>query len=991
MRTRAVLFVVLVSALSMSAFAQGVQTATLTGTVTGPDGTPLPGVTVTASSPAQMGTPTGVSGPNGEYIIRGLQPGNYTITFSLGGMQTVTRQQNLPLGLTTRLDAQLQMMATEEAIVVTASAPAVLETITVGQNVTKEEVEALPVVRTPTGIASLAGAVTSRTPVGGQLSINGGMAYDNSFLVNGVNVQDPIFGSLNNLFIEDSILETQVLTSGISAEYGSFTGGVVNVITKSGGNDFSGSIRGDFEKPEWRDETPYERGFRGEGVPPGTPTRREGDLGSVYSATLGGPIVRDRLWFFVAGRDEEDTSPATLRLSGVNMPRVTTNRRIEAKLTANITPNHSLQGSYIDNPVERTHEIQVSPLTPDAVGLNSVRENDGKVVNYSGVLSSNMFAEARWSQKHFGFRGLGGTSKDIVDSPFYTFSTSWFRVPAAGSWNHPYFDATDPEDRDNEIWFGALSYFLGTDNLGNHDVKGGVERFTVTRRGGNSQTASGFVFYTGYKTENGVPVYTSDGRLIPVFVPCENVDQGCTNSGFSFLTRWLPTRGAQADITTTAIFINDRWDLNEHFSFNLGLRHEIVDSEATGEIVSVDSSTTSPRLGASFDPLANGRFKFDVTYAQYSGRYNPSITAENTPTGNPASLDALYIGPPGEGRDFAPGFDTANWLFYGGNVPTANVFMEDGLTSPTQNEITVSAGMQLPRNGYTKLTFIDRELTDIIDNFITIDQGCTNVALEGIDLGCIDNVSYRNTNGPSREYRALELQARYNILNNWTVEGNYTRQLRNHGNYEGEGGQAIGATIFGNYPELHDEARNNPVGRLSQFQRDKVRLWSIYRLGMGRAGELDMGVIYRYDSPQVFSYSTSMSYSAIQRSRDPGYETPPRTQPVFFGPRGTGEFNATSLFDVSLTYGIPIFRRVEPWLKVDVRNVLNDDTLIVHNTSIIPNTTGAAAEAACGGPCPFDENGLPTTFRRAATFGRPTGVGSYVTPREFLVSAGIRF
>ena len=153
-------------------------------------------------------------------------------------------------------------------------------------------------------------------------------------------------------------------------------------------------------------------------------------------------------------------------------------------------------------------------------------------------------------------------------------------------------------------------------------------------------------------------------------------------------------------------------------------------------------------------------------------------------------------------------------------------------------------------------------------------------------------------------------------------------------------------------------------------------------------------VIYRYDSPQVHNYSAAAAWSASQRAGAAGYSTPPTDSPsqtVFFGDRGIGEYEASSLFDLSLTYAIPLFGRVEPWVKVDVRNLLNDETQTTWNTAVTANTTGAAAVAACGGPCPFDSDGLPTTYRRNVTFGRPTGVGSFVTPREYLVYAGIRF
>jgi hypothetical protein len=984
MNRRRVFFGLVTILLAVGVFAQGVQTASVTGTVVGPDGAPLPGVTVTAISRGNLGAPATVTGSNGEYIIRGLNPGDYKVSFALEGMQTIERQVQLPLGQTTRVDAGMKMTAAAETIVVVGATPTALETTTVGANINKEQVDQLPVVRTPVGIASLAGAVTTgRQPVAGQISINGGMAYDNNILVNGVNVQDPIFGTTNNLFIEDAILETQVLTSGISAEYGNFTGGVLNVITKSGGNEFSGSLRGDFTKPEWRDETPFEKGFRGEGVPRGTPVPRQGAVGEIYTATLGGPVLRDRLWFFAAVRDEENTAPVSLTGTAIRVPRVTSNRRLEGKITGTIASKHSLQASYIENPVEATHELQLTPLVLPAIGTNSKRINEGTVVNYNGVLTSSLFAEARWSEKKFGFRGLGGTSESIIDSPMN--AGTRHGVPFGGYFNAPYFDATDPEDRNNESMYGAGSYFLSTNRLGNHDIKGGAERFTVTRTGGNSQTSTDYVFYTGYKHANGAPVFNGD-QLIPVFTPYNGSNNDWTGIGW-----WISTRGAEADVTTDAFFLNDRWDLNSRWSFNLGVRHERVDSEATGNIISVDTTVTVPRLGLSFDPMANGRYKFDVTYAHYAGRYNPAITAENTPVGNPALLYGYYIGPPGEGRDFAPGFNPANYVFYYGNVPTANVFMEDGLKSPVQKEFTVSGGLQLPRGGYAKLTFIDRELTGVIDDFVTFDQGCTPVVFQGLDAGCLDNKVFRNTDAPERVYQAIELQGRYGILRNWSVEGNYTHQLKNDGNYEGEGGQAIGATVFGSYPELL-VPRNNPSGRLSQFQAHKVRLWTTYNIELGRAGSVATGLIYRYDSARTYNLSVAnVPLTAIQRGRDPGYQSPPTNQTLFFGERGVGEFNDLSEFDLSLTYAIPVFRRIEPWVKLDITNVLNADTLLTHNTTILRNGTDAASVAACGGPCPVDADGLPTTYRNAATFGRPASAASYTTPREYAIQAGIRF
>jgi hypothetical protein len=985
--SKAILVIVVGVLAASPLMAQGTQTATIIGAVTTGDGAPLPGVTVIATSPAMIGERQAITGPNGDYVIRGLIPGNYTVKFELTGLQTTFQRVEAGLGAAARADATMRVSAAAETITVTGSAPSALETTTVGANLTREVVETLPIVRTPTSIGAMAAGVTGgdrelRTPVAGQLSISGSMAYDNSFLVNGVNIQDPIFGTTHNMFIEGSIQETQVLTSGITAEYGHFTGGVLNLITKSGGNTFTGGLRANMTRPQWRDETPFERGFRGTGVATATPTPRIGKTGKIYEGDLGGPVLKDRLWFFLAGRDEENTAPQALQASGVNVPRVLSNERIEGKLTGNITQSHTVQVSYIDSPTLATHEIQVTPYELDAIGRNSERINDGTVVNYTGTFNNNLFAEARWSEKNFGFRGLGGFDTAIEESPIRTLTRhGGLGVAVGGTYNAPYFDGTDPEDRNNEQIYGALSYFLSTARLGTHDIKGGVERYTVTRTGGNSQSPSGRVYFSAYVNQPGstAPVYDSAGRMQPRWIPFGQ-------TGHSGLTVFIPTRGAALDLTTDSIYLQDRWDLNSRWTVSLGVRHEQATGEATGDIQPIDTSSTVPRLGVSFDPLADGRFKLDATYAQYAGRYNPSITGRNTPVGNPASLTARYTGPAGVGLDFAPGFDINNYVFYSASVPTANIFMEEGLRSPINHEWTASAGMAVGARGYVKATYVDRKLKGVIDDFATTSTGCTNISLQGINVGCVDNFVYRNTDEAFREYQAGQIQARYGITRNWAIEGNYTHQFKNHGNYEGEGGQAIGATIIGDRAEVLSE-REFPYGRLPNFQEHKVRLWTTYNLGLGRLGRLSTGLFYRFDSGQTFSYSTSVTRPATLLGRNPGfgtpnvtYKNPPPTATIFFGERGAGEFDSTNVFDVALTWAVPIIRSIEPWVKAEVRNATNDQTLIGHNIGI---TIPAGS--------PVDADGLPTTFAEGASFGRPTGAASYVVPREYLVSAGIRF
>ena len=985
MRIRFLIAALLLLVVTGAVFAQGVQTATLQGTVTDQGGAPLPGVTITAKSPALMGERTAVTRESGDYVLPGLPPGDYTITYELSGMQSTTIRRNLPLGLQTVIDAKMKVASVAEAITVTASAPTVLENQTVGANIKKDTVDALPLLRTPTDIGSLSPGVTgdrggrATTPVAGQLSINGGLAYDNNFLVNGINVMDNIFGQTNNLFIEDAIQETQVLTSGISAEYGHFTGGVLNVITKSGGNTFTGSFRDDLTKPSWTQRTPFENGFRGTGVNPAAVQYRLGKLSNVYEATLGGPIMKDHLWFFLAGRNQKQSNSFSLPVTGLNWSQQDVNKRPEVKLTASIGSGQTLQGDWINNPRTQNLNAQVTPLTMAALGRNISFPNSGYSAFYSGVFSSNIYSEARWSKKHFGFRNTGGTSTNIVDSPFLSAT----RVPGTTcntcTFNAPYFDATDPEDRNNKQLFAALSYFLSKPKFGSHEIKGGFEQFIDERTGGNSQSATSYVFFGGYAVDAAGNPIIQNGELVPLFNPCT---VPCTAAGGATadtrIGNYIATRGAKLDVTTNSLFVNDRWNLNQFVTLNLGARYEKTHSFATGGIVGIDTSNLVPRIGASYDPMGNGRYKLDVTYAQYVGRYNPGIVNSNTPVGAAALLYGYYVGPRGQGRDFAPGFNPANYHYYFARVPTATVQFEDGLHAPISKEWTVSGGAAFLRNGYVKATLNNRKYTEVIEDFITINNGCTNVTLGGVNAGCVDNVVWRNSGLPKRTYQASELQAHYDLTRAWSIDGNWTHQFKNDGNYEGETGQSLGGSQVGNRPEIQS-SREIPSGHLAQYEANRLRAWTTYNFTMGRFGSLGTGLLWRYDSPVTFSYSTSVARTAASAALNPGYHNQSNTVTLFFGDRGAGQYNAVSLFDASLQYTFPVWK-VSPWIKLDVRNVANDHTLVTYNTTITADASS-----------PKDSLGYATGFTKAASFGRPVSANSYVQPRTLLLYAGIRF
>ncbi len=962
------LSVALLAVLHSTALAQGRQTGTIRGSVVDAQGLVLPGVTVTVRSPALQGLRTTVTDINGNYQILALPPGDYGVVFELQGFADVNEMATVSLGGDVGVNAAMAPAGVVEVIQVVGVVPTPIETTVASSNITADEVNALPTSRQPWRVAELQPGLTDNTPNGGQVTINGAFAYDNIFLVDGVDINDNLFGTANNLFVEDAVQETQVLTSGISAEYGRFSGGVINVITKSGGNDFSGSYRLNMYKPSWTSVTPFERES-------GT-DEREGDLGDNLSheITFGGPVVRDRLWYFYSGRFTAQEETDTFKDTGIGFNRVSDEKRNQIKLTGTVAPGHTLSGSYLRRAFTRTRPTFSFSITPSTITAGR-QPNDLFVATYRGALTDDVFAEVQYSQKRFGFRDQGGTSTNIFDSPFITFTQ------ALGHYNAPYFDATDPEDRNNRQITGNVTWFLSSRSAGSHSLKAGFERYTSTNTGGNSQSSTGYVFDADYAVgPDGTPLLDANEQLIPLFIPFG-----------SLIEHWLPVRGARIDINTTSFFLNDEWALNEHFSFNLGVRGETVDSEATGGITTVDTSSVVPRLGVAYDPLGDGRFTIQSTYSHYAGKYSETQFSETTNVGNPDQLLGIYTGPPGQGLDFAPGFDPNNYLIFRGSFATQNVMLDPDLKSPLTKEFTVSVGGTLGTRGHLKATYIRRRAGNFIEDFLDLSTGATEVMYEGQSYGTFVNQVFRNTDLLERNYDALQFDGRYSVTSRFQLDGSYTVQIRNEGNFEGEATNQPGVpSVAFDYPEIFTPERNYPFGRLNDFQRHKVRIWGIYNLDLGWAGDVDLGGIWRYNSGQVYSLaSAGVSLSDRQQAvlDELGYASGPRTQTLYYGERGTENFKGYGLLDLSVQYQLPIWRTAEPYFKFELYNVFNNDTLIGWNTTVNPIHDG-----------PVDDLGLPTTYEKGPRFGEGTAQGHYPPwlaglsgGRTFQMSLGFRF
>jgi hypothetical protein len=940
--------------------ATGSTQGTISGTVTGPDGANVPGVTVTAKSASLQGERVTVTATNGSYVLRGLPPGDYEVSYSLEGMSTAVQQVKVEANAVATANLQMQVVAVEETIVVQAQSVAALDNSTVGGNYEAEELDKMPVVRSLFGIATLSpGVTTTGTEVAGQIAINGGFNFDSIWLVDGVDVSDSVFSNGSPLFIEEALEEQQVLTSGVSAEYGRFTGGLVHAITKSGGNQFQGSVRMDMDNPEWRDETPREDDA---GI------ERIDNRNETYTATLGGYFVKDRLWFFGAFRDRDVETQSTLTRTGLPLAQPTNEDRWEGKLTGNINDRHSLQATYLDRDFSVVRGSLANSMTYDMV-VSSVQPWELAVGRYSGVLTDRLFLEAQYSEKEETLASepaAGGTSTDIHDSPFRSVALN-----PTGSYNGIYFDPNDPDRRDNEQAAVSLSYFLDTAGAGSHDIKVGYEDFTNTNISGNSQSPTDWVFFSDPLVDSAGNVVLIDGKAQPVFIP---------NTFQTYGVFFQAIRGAQLDLQVQSLFVNDRWQLGEHWSFNIGGRYEQVSSDTNAGSDPVDTDAISPRLGVAYDLNGDGKYIFDVTYGQYTGGYGFGGNSFDAVTnvGNPSYVYGPYVGPAGTGVDFAPGFNPNNYVLYLGSDPKGSAAFRDDVSSPEVDEWTGSFGYRLPRNGWVKVTYVNRETSNFIEDITDITNGTTIIDVSGVQTE-VTNKIYDNSDVPTREYEGFVLQSRYNFTSRWFAEGSWTYQIKNEGNYEGESGQGFGPSSYLDFVPLLDE-RNFPFGRLDDYQETKVRLWTIYTQPLGRFGDLSFSLLGNYDTGSAYSYSTTVGRSSVQTAMNPGYPDLFGTQTIFYGERGAETFDDYWSGDFAMIYEVPIWKRLDVFIKGEVFNFTNEDSLISHNITVSPDPTS-----------PLDSLGRRTGFRKSANFGRPVSDASFVIPREYKFSVGFRF
>jgi hypothetical protein len=979
------------------AYAQA-TTGTISGQVVSSDGQSLPGVTVVTASPMLQGMRTAVTSASGDYLIPLLPPGTYSVTFELDGFQTVKRTQQVAGAYNAAVDVMMSPSGVSEVVTVVADAQPFVETAQVATNFKQDLMIALPTNRTIDAVMLMAPSVHATGP-GGAFSIAGAQSYENVYTVNGAVIVENLRGSPYPLYIEDALQEVTVATAGVSAEYGRFAGGMVSAITKSGGNTFSGSFRTSFANDYWRSLTPA-----------GTDPKRLKDekdapkprTTPMYEATFGGPVMKERLWFFGATRVKNEQTARATAITNISYLRGNDEKRYEGKLTFAPRPNHSLQASYIAIDQVQTN---FSPQTFRVMDLQSLtlqkQPSDLLSLRYSGIVSPNFSVEVQYSGRHLTLDS-GAPTTDRIQGTLLIDAARNNRY-----WSPTFCGPCEDEKRDNDDFVAKGSYFLSTRALGAHHMVFGYDRFNDKIFQNAYQSGS------NYRIQ-GTTAIPIDGRVFPQFLP---------NSTQIW---WTPveTSSLGSNLRMHSLFVNDSWRVDEHLSFNLGLRWDKNQAEDGGGAAVANMSLWSPRLAAIWDPKGDGRWALNASYARYVMPMTSNVAASTTAAGNVASYIWLYQGPainPDPNGPLVTSDVAIQRVFqwFDDNdghsrqkiasfVPGFNVRIDTPLKSPNANEYGIGTSRQLGSRGTLRVDGVWRTYHDFYSQRADLATGpVTDSENNRYDLFLVEN-----TNDVKRRYSGLTMQAGYRISQGVDVGGNYTLSHL-WGNFDGEtsGGGPSVAQINA-YPEYKRRDWNAPEGDLAADQRHRARLWGTFVSPMPQgAGSLTFGLLQQIGSGVPYgavgsggSTGVSVPGSVLP---NPGYVmplSPTRTLDYYFTARDAFRTATTYRTDLSINYAYRVRAgnaQPELFFHGEVLNVFNQFQLCGCGASAFNNggTTDMGTIGLALRPARFFQPFNPftttpvkgTNWDVSPEFGTALSHLAYTTPRLFRFSAGVRF
>ncbi|HXD73089.1 MAG TPA: TonB-dependent receptor [Vicinamibacterales bacterium] len=1004
---------------------------TISGHVADSQGLALPGVTVNAASPNLQGVRTVVTSENGDYVLSLLPSGTYTLTFELSGFQTVTKTATLAPTQTLPIDASMGPAAVSETVNVVGRAADVLtQTSQVATNFKQDLISELPTNRGLDAVLLLAPNVhpTGPTTSGGiAYSIAGAPSFESLYMINGVTVNENIRGQANALYIEDAVQETTVASAGISAEYGRFSGGVINVITKSGGNTFSGSFRDTLNNDNWRGYTLMPAGAAVPGnrtatVPSsvaacgllaneacGDGARYPRDTRSnvvipTYEYTVGGPILKDHLWFFTAGRLTSQDSTRQLFITNIPYTFTDNQKRYEGKLTYSVNSNHRFQGAFTKILRDQINANQFNVMDTSSLYTAKLPQ-DLTALNYNGVLSSTFFLEARGTIRHSTSHGIGAPTQDLINGTLVRDLINGTRY-----WVSTFCGVCRDEQRDNNDLYLKGNYFLSRKGSGSHNIVFGYDTFDDIRVSDNYQSGSSYRVIGTTTIVRGTTIYpkwdtTGANRTVLEYDPI-----GLSSSGTAFRTH--------------SLFVNDNLRWNNNVTFNLGLRFDKNHGvDAMGNLT-VKDSAFSPRVGVVWDPKGNGDWAVTASFGRYVAAIANSIADSSSQAGAPSAFQWAYNGPAiNQDVNAASLIDTptaiqtvfnqckrdANGLctnmgpIIASSVPGVGIRIPDGLISPNVLEYAFGVSRQVSNRAAVRADYVFRNYRDFYSR--RIDQ-TTGRAVDSLG-NPTDIAITENTNDLKRRYQGVTVSGTYRMSGRTDIGANYTLS-RLWGNFDGENitSGPIPATNF-QYPEFRQQSWYAPEGDLSADQRHRARIYLNY--GVPKVPALTVSILQNLSSGVPYgAVGTVDARPYVPASVLAAYVTPQGATSETYYYTARDAFRTDSEFrtDLSATVNHSLnagSHKVDLFIQMQVLNLFDQFQLCGCGASVFNNggnvdsgtiNTGVNSPNGTTRPNfnPFTQapvQGVNWDF--APGFGTASSRFAFTSPRTFRMTFGVRF
>jgi hypothetical protein len=536
----------------------------LTGTVLAVETKkPLPDVVVTATSPALQGERVVVTGALGRFHLSTLPPGVYTLRFHKESFKPFSQEGiELPPDRLFHVDVGLSREFQESEIPLCGE-PGLdaLSTTVTSQYVERSFTQRIAA---PRSFGSLAGVVPGTQREADGYSIQGASPWENGYMVDGISTQDTVSGVNASPLSVEFLEDFEVITGGYMPRYGRATGGILRARTRSGSNTFHGSVFG-YWAPGVLEGLRTPVTSRSSVITSQNTLQHLGEMG----ATLGGPIVKDKLWFFAGVAPEflrvQHTRTVTYT-DGTGTPVSSSSRsyflddrglQAMGKLTYLFNQDHNVSLSFNTTPTQGIFGPAQADLEAGASGSVSDRNFTTAGLQYAGVfLDKRLQVEAHLGWTHQTARTLVGVSSGYPGE-------------------------------------GGLDLAL---RPGKDRYQGNVQATWLLSLAGTH------VFRAGVDTEH----VASEKVLPPPTLPSE---EPASRPSYRYTSNLLGG------------FVQDSWSLSNRVTVNAGLRYDTQWLyQADGPLAFALSPQLSPRVGVVVDPMAQGRMKLFAHYAKYHGQ-----------------------------------------------------------------------------------------------------------------------------------------------------------------------------------------------------------------------------------------------------------------------------------------------------------------------------------------------------------------------------------